>query len=82
LKSQLIKNFVTDIALQIGVSITSVLIVDGSDEHYLQIFSGEYLVSALISKSELDDLKNGLTSNELKLKIRNALNRLQIQHEL
>ena len=78
----MIKDFITEIALQMGVPFTNALIVDGYDVHFLQIFSGEHLVSTLIRQSELDDLKNGVSNIELDLKIRNALNRLQIQREL
>jgi invasion protein IalB len=80
----MIKNFVTDVALQMGVPITNVLMVDGYDGYdvnYLQIFSGGCLVSAFIRQPELDDLKKGLTGIEFELKIRNALTRLLIQQE-
>jgi hypothetical protein len=77
----MIKKFVTEIALQVGVPISNVMMVEGHDVHFLQIFSGGDLVSTLIQKSELDKLNNGLPSNDLEFKIRNALTRLQFQLE-
>jgi hypothetical protein len=80
----MIKEYVSDIAEQMGISSVEVSLVEGStvgcvDTHLLQISFKNQMVSALVYQSELDNLLKGIKSDRLDLKIRAALERLKIQ---
>jgi hypothetical protein len=78
----MIHDFVSAIAVQMGVSLTRVSIVEGVtagcyDLFLLHLTSGTHLVHALVYQSELDDVQNGSTCDQLEVRIRIALARLR-----
>jgi hypothetical protein len=82
----MIEEYVTDLAKQMGISLSRVSTVEGSkvgclDMHLLNMSSKGKTVSALIFKSELDELVNGKQDDRLELKVRSALGRLILSIE-
>lgn len=82
----MIETFARDIALQMGIQLSRVSIVEGRvvgclDVHLLNLAAKGQMVSALVYQAELDDLQNGLSSDRLELKIRATLSRLNMMME-
>lgn len=82
----MITEYVTDLAGQMSIPLTRVSTVEGSkvgclDVHLLNMSSKGKTVSALVYKSELDEIQNGIQSERLELKVRSALGRLKIMLE-
>jgi len=78
----MIHDFVSAIAVQMGIRLTQVSVVEGVtvgcyDVFLLHLTSGTQLVNALVYQSELDVLQNGSTCDQLEVRIRIALARLQ-----
>jgi hypothetical protein len=82
----MITTYVRDLALQAGVHLSKISIVEGKavgclDSYLIHITSNEQLVSSLVYQHDVDNLHNGRPCDRLNLRIRNALNRLKIQTE-
>lgn len=79
----MIKEYVADLADQMGIKLSDIVLTDGRrlgclDAHLLSLCSGSKLVSEFIHQSVLDSLKNESSNDLLELKIRSALERLKI----
>jgi hypothetical protein len=79
----MVQEYVTDLALQIGIKELKVSVVEGEsvgciDSYLLNISSNGFIVSALVYQSEMDDLDKGLQGERLEIKIRSALSRLKM----
>lgn len=79
----MIKEYVTDIALQMGMKLSRISLVDGRtlgcrDLCLLNISSMGCIASALIYPADLRDLEMDVISVQLEFRIRAALSRLQI----
>jgi hypothetical protein len=79
----MIEEFVTDIATQLGIDLTSVSLVDGhllgcNDAHLLNMTSKGHVVSALVFKADVENLRRGVGCDRLEIMIRAALSRLQL----
>jgi hypothetical protein len=79
----MIREYVTDMATQAGVRITTVSVVEGHlvgclDTHLLHLTTDGQLVSTLIYQTEIDNLQKGLPTERLDLKIKAALSHLQM----
>jgi hypothetical protein len=79
----MIKGYVTDIALQMGVKLSKISLVDGQtlgcrDLSLLNISSMGCIASALIYPADLRDLETGVVCVPLELRIRATLSRLQM----
>jgi hypothetical protein len=78
----MIKEYVNDLASQMGIKLSKVSLAGGLEaaciDYLLEIKSKSHAVSILIRKSELDSLRNGSVSGFLELKIRTALERLEM----
>ena len=82
----MIKEFVSDLAAQMGMQLFQVTVDCGSnafctDACVLDIESGGRLASVLVYKADLDALSNGFHCEGLEIKIRSALSRLQMMLE-
>lgn len=79
----MIKEYVSDLANQIGIKLTKVSITGGltvaCEDYRLEIASKSHVVNTMIHKSELDSIEKGSCSGFLELKIRAALDRLSMQ---
>lgn len=79
----MIQEYAADLAAQMGVKLSKVTIALGQpsgahDPYLLEMTSNACMVSERIHQSELDNLKSGVQSDLLELKIRSALVRLKI----
>jgi hypothetical protein len=77
----MVKEYVTDLALQMGITKLRVSVVEGKlvgclDSYLLNISSNSYIVSVLVYQSEMDDLDKGVQGERFEIKIRSALSRL------
>jgi hypothetical protein len=81
----MLTKYVSDLANQFGIKLSSITLVDGQpygrpDTYLLQMFTKNRLTTALIYQSDLDDLKQGVESNLLTSKISSALASIQIKY--
>jgi len=78
----MIKAYVTDLAAQMGITLSKVGLEGGLEaaciDYRLEIKSKSHVVSTFIRQSELDSLSTGSVSGFLELKIRTALERLRM----
>jgi hypothetical protein len=79
----MIDSFVIDLAMQMGINVSTFSVVEGrrigcNDIHLLNLASGNQIVSTLVHQSELDRLLEGSYSERLEIKIRSALSKLQL----
>lgn len=79
----MIQRYVYDLAVQMGIQVSLVTVVDGRhagclDVYLLHVAAGGQRVSALVYQFELDDLKRGESCERLEVKIRTALAQLQV----
>jgi hypothetical protein len=79
----MLKEYVFDIARQMGISSEEVSLVKSStvgcvDTHLLKISFKNHTVSALVYRSELDNLLKGIKGDRLNLKVKAALERLKV----
>lgn len=79
----MMKEYVTDLALHMGIRLSHVSVVEGRrvgclDVHLLNLASDGHRASTLVYQSELDDLHNGSNCDRLDMKVRSALARLQM----
>ena len=79
----MIEKYVGDIALQMGVPVPQLSVVEGVtvgcyDVFLLHLTSGAHRVNALVYQAELDYLQNGISCDRLEVRIRIALSRLQL----
>lgn len=79
----MIREYATDIASQMGIQLSDVSIVEGrrvgcSDVHLVHMTADSHTVSVLVYSTELDNLKSGCVCERLEMKIKSALNRLQL----
>ena len=78
----MIEDFVSAIAVQMGMNLPEVSLVDGHhlgcrDVHLLNVSSKGHVVSTLIFQSDLDNLKSGAGCERLKDLVSTSLSRLQ-----
>ena len=79
----MIKEYVSDIASQMGIMLTKVSLVDGqpvgcSDACIISISVRGHSVDALVYVAEIVNLENGVSCDRLEQRVRSALSRLQI----
>jgi len=81
----MIKEYVFDLASQMGMKITKVSLSGGPEsaclDYRLDIASQSHVASTLIHQSEVDSLQNRSCSAFLELKIKATLERLKLQLE-
>jgi hypothetical protein len=80
----MLMKFVSDLADQSGIKLSSITLVDGRsyglpDTYLLQMFKKNRLTTALIYQSELDDLEQGIQSDLLENRITSALASIYIK---
>lgn len=78
----MINKYISVLAAQIGMKLPKVSLVDGlplgcRDTFLLNISAKERVVSAIIYRTELENLENGISCDRLEIKIRSALTQLQ-----
>lgn len=78
-----IKEYVTELARQMGVTLNRMVLIDGSDAdctdaYILNLISGGKLVGTLLYRSELDDLYRGKAGIRLEIRVRRAIGRLLV----
>lgn len=83
----MIEKYVSDIALQMGIKLSKVALVDGRtlgcrDLCLLNVTSQGCVASALIYPTDLLSLENGYRCDQLEVRMRAALSRLQVKLEL
>ncbi len=79
----MIQEYITDLANQVGVDLSNILLVSGDslgclDVHMLNISSKEHNVNTLIFQADMDNLKNGIHCDRLETRMRAALSRLKL----
>ncbi len=79
----MIREYTADIAKQMKIKLSDISIVAGEavgclDVHLLKLSSGEFVSCVLVHKLDMDDLQRGLSCERLEIKIRTALERLQL----
>jgi hypothetical protein len=82
----MVKGLATHIADQMGIRLSGVSVVEGQrvgclDMFLLHFAADGQLVSALVHKSEFDDLQSGSSCERLEVKIQTALSRLKMRLE-
>ncbi len=83
----MIKKYVSNIAVQIGLELSKISLVDGQtlgcrDTHLLSMSIKERIVSTIIYQSDLENLVKGIGCDRLEIRIRMALSRLQLLVDL
>jgi hypothetical protein len=78
----MIDKFANDLANQMGVELSKVLLTDGSllgcrDAYILDMWSNDRIASTIIFEADIGNLKNNTGSARLEVRIRSALSRLQ-----
>lgn len=79
----MINEYITTIALEMRMHVPQMSVVEGVtvgcyDVFLLHLTSGAHRVNALVYQSELDYLQNGISCDQLEVRIRIALSRLQL----
>ena len=79
----MIAELAVEIAGQMGISLSKVVLVDGynlgcKDTYLLHLFSRGIRVSSLIWQNDIRMLENGVCSDRLEVRIRSTLTRLRI----
>lgn len=82
----MINKYVSGIAGQIGMKLSKVTLVDGrplgcSDTYLLNMSAKERIVSAIIYRTDLENLEKGVGCKRLEIRIRSALSRLKLMLE-
>lgn len=80
----MIREYVNNLAGQMGIPVTDISVVEGRevgclDVHLLHIFSVNQQVSVLVYQAELDELLRDSCCERLEKKIRSALLRLEVK---
>lgn len=78
----MIREYVTDLAVQKGIELSEVRLVEGRtvgclDVHLLHLVTDSHKDSVLVYQSELDALQHGSCTQRLHTKLDTALSRLQ-----
>ena len=78
----MIENHATDLAVKMGVSLTDISLVEGTqvgclDMHLLLLNAEPNFVSVPVRQQDLEDLFNGSDCTRLDLKLCSALSRLK-----
>lgn len=79
----MIREYATKLAKLSGVQLSRVSVMEGrkvgcSNAHLLHLIADGNLVSALVQQSELEELQSGSYCEQLDIKIKTALSRLQV----
>jgi translation initiation factor 6 (eIF-6) len=79
----MIQEYAADLAAQMGIKLSRISVMEGRnvgclDAYLLHLGTNGRLVSALVYQSELDNLKSGFDCDQLEVKIRAALSRLNM----
>jgi hypothetical protein len=82
----MMKEYVVDLALQMGIRLSQVTVIEGRrvgclDVHLLNLAADGQRASTLVYQSELDELQSGSYCERLEMKVRSALTRLQMMLE-
>jgi hypothetical protein len=77
----MIEEFVSDISTKMGINLSKVSLVDGqplgcTDVQLLNMSSKGYVVSTLIFRADIKNLKDGCGCDSLEVRIRVSLSRL------
>lgn len=77
----MIRKYVTDLAVQKGIHLSGIRLVEGRtvgclDVHLLHLVTDNHQTSILVYQSELEALQNGFCVNRLNMKLRKALSKL------
>jgi hypothetical protein len=78
----MISDYVNSLAVQMGIHLSKVSVIDGRDVgcldvHLLRLSSSDQNVSVLVRQSDLDELMGDSGCDKLEQKIRSALSRLE-----
>ena len=79
----MIQAYAAKLAEQSGVPLSRVSVIEGrkvgcSNAHLLHLIADGNLVSALVHQSELEELQSSSYCEQLEIKIKTALSRLQV----
>jgi hypothetical protein len=79
----MIQEYATKLAKLSGIQLSGVSVIEGrkvgcSNAHLLHLIAGGNLVSALVHLSELEELQSSSYCEQLDIKIKTALSRLQV----
>jgi hypothetical protein len=79
----MLQAYAVKLAEQSGIQLSSVSVIEGrkvgcSDAHLLHLIADGNLVSALVYRSELEELQSRSYCEQLEIKIKTALSRLQV----
>jgi|BarGraIncu00431A_1022009.scaffolds.fasta_scaffold39775_1 hypothetical protein len=79
----MIENFVSAIATQMEMKLSKVSLVDGralgcGDVYLLNVSSKGHDISALVYQNDIENMKNGIDCDRLKVRVRSSLSRLQL----
>jgi hypothetical protein len=79
----MILEYAKKLAKLSGIQLSGVSVIEGrkvgcSNAHLLHLIAGGNLVSALVHQSELEELQSSSYSEQLDIKIKTALSRLQV----
>jgi hypothetical protein len=79
----MIREYIAKLAEQSGIQLSGISVTEGrkvgcSDAHLLHLIADGHLISALVQQSELEELQSSSYCEQLEVKIKTALSRLQI----
>ena len=79
----MIREYTSKLAKQFGIQLSGISVIDGrkvgcDNAHLLHLVAEGNLVSALVQQSELEELQSSSCCEQLEIKIKAALSRLQI----
>jgi hypothetical protein len=79
----MIQTYAVKLAEQSGIQLSRVSVIEGrkvgcSNAHLLHLIADGNLVSALVQQSELEELQSSSYCEQLDIKIKTALSRLQV----
>lgn len=82
----MIHDYANNLAAQMGIQLSKVSVIEGQsvgclDVYLLHMSTKDHLVSALVHRTDFENLHCGNNSDRLELKLRVALSRLQVMLE-
>jgi hypothetical protein len=78
---KIIKEYTSNIAFQVGIPLSKIVLVEGEkvgclDIHLMNLTAYDNIISVLIYQSDIDNLQEGKNCDRLEMKIQTALSRL------
>ena len=79
----MIHDYANELAAQMGIQLSKISVIEGQsvgclDVYLVHLSTKDHLVSALVHRTDFDNLHIGNYSDRLELKLRVALSRLQV----